>query len=252
MLAAPAKAVQYRQTMGALPSRPAQPDRASALPGALRVLALGLFTVLFSPAARAQIYGTTDDNGAVLLSNHEPAGAFVVLVEAPPAPPPLPAALPAPAPAPQSPPPDKVPAVAAPSTPRLLTPIIREAARKHALPEALLNAMVSVESGFDGRAVSPKGAKGLMQLMPETARRFGVRDVFAADQNVHAGAAYLRSLLNQFSDDIPLALAAYNAGEGAVLRAGRRIPAYPETQQYVRKVMAQAAIPQELPSAARR
>jgi soluble lytic murein transglycosylase-like protein len=140
---------------------------------------------------------------------------------------------------------DKLPAAAALPTPKMLTPIIREAARKHALPEALLNAMVSVESGFDGRAVSPKGAKGLMQLMPDTARRFGVKDVFAADQNVHAGAAYMRVLLNQFADDLPLALAAYNAGEGAVLRAGRRIPAYPETQQYVRKVMAQAAITSE-------
>jgi lysozyme len=105
----------------------------------------------------------------------------------------------------------------------------------------LLTAVIAVESGFDERAVSSKGAKGLMQLMPATARRFGVRDVFAAEQNLRAGAAYLRTLMNQFPENLQLALAAYNAGEGAVLRAGRRIPAFPETQQYVRKVLARLA-----------
>jgi soluble lytic murein transglycosylase-like protein len=236
--------------MRALPSDPARHQRPTALPGALRALALAVLALLFSPATRAQIYGGTDDSGAVLLSNHEPAGEFVVLVEAPPAPPPVPAVVPAAAP--RVAPTEKAAAVATPLAPKLLTPIIREAARKHALPEALLNAMVSVESGFDDRAVSPKGAKGLMQLMPDTARRFGVKDVFSADQNVHAGAAYMRILLNQFSDDMQLALAAYNAGEGAVMRAGRRIPAYPETQQYVRKVMAQAALALDPNAASRR
>jgi soluble lytic murein transglycosylase-like protein len=202
-----------------------------------------------SSAACAQIYGGTDENGSLVLSNHELLAHSVILVDAPPAAaaamPPLPVAAPA---ATQPVRAEATPALA----PKLLTPIIREAARKHALPEALLQAMVSVESGFDDRAVSPKGAKGLMQLMPDTARRFGVKDVFAAEQNVQAGAAYMRVLMNQFADDLSLALAAYNAGENAVLRAGRRIPAYPETQQYVRKVLAQLALATEPMAAPRR
>ncbi len=199
----------------------------------------GLAAALFSSVACAQIYGSTDEKGGLVLSNHELMADSVVLVEAPPAAPPAQAVVALP-----PVPPDKTAAASA-FAPKLLAPIIREAARKHALPEALLQAMVSVESGFDDRAVSPKGAKGLMQLMPDTARRFGVKDVFAADQNVQGGAAYMRVLMNQFADNLSLALAAYNAGEGAVLRAGRRIPAYPETQQYVRKVLAQVALSSE-------
>jgi soluble lytic murein transglycosylase-like protein len=235
--------------MFALLPAPARRVRTPAC--ALRLLKLmgAGFALLCSQAAMAQIYAGTDTTGALLLSNHEPAGEFVVLIEAPVAPP-TPKAAPAPDPLPAAE--EKAAAPAALVAPKLLAPIIRDAARKHALPEALLHAMVSVESGFDGRAVSPKGAKGLMQLMPDTARRFGVKDVFAADQNVQAGAAYMRVLLNQFADDMPLALAAYNAGEGAVMRAGRRIPAYPETQQYVRKVMAQVALAREPNSPARR
>jgi soluble lytic murein transglycosylase-like protein len=232
--------------------------RRAALTGARRhLLAPALLALLLPQGAHAQIFGVVDDSGAVLLSNHEPVGAFVVLVEAPRASAPWPTAEPTPTTPPAVA--DKAPVAAmparaatAPTTAKLLAPIIREAARKHALPEALIAAMVSVESGFDGRAVSSKGAKGLMQLMPDTARRFGVTDVFSADQNVSAGAAYLRVLLNQFADDLPLALAAYNAGEAAVMRAGRRIPAFPETQHYVRKVMAQAAITPDPVSPARR
>jgi soluble lytic murein transglycosylase-like protein len=217
----------------------------------LRVCAFVLFAVgmLMSAETRAQIYSGTDENGSIVLSNHAVTQDAVLLIEAPPAA--LPPVTPAPVALARPAPTDKITG-GLPTTPTVLTPIIREAARKHALPEALLHAMVAVESGFDGRAVSPKGAKGLMQLMPETARRFGVKDVFAADQNVQGGAAYMRVLMNQFAEDLPLALAAYNAGEGAVLRAGRRIPAYPETQQYVRKVLAQVALALEPVSAPRR
>jgi soluble lytic murein transglycosylase-like protein len=123
--------------------------------------------------------------------------------------------------------------------------LIREAASAHGLDVALLKAVVATESGFDPNAVSPKGAVGLMQLMPATAERFGVRA--QADQtlqqrltdprtNLQAGARYLALLLRQFGGQLDLALAAYNAGEGAVLRAGRQVPNYPETQHYVRSV----------------
>jgi hypothetical protein len=98
--------------------------------------------------------------------------------------------------------------------------------------------VIAVESEFDQWAVSSKGARGLMQLMPATARRFGVADVFDARQNVFAGAQYLRVLLDQFGGDVALALAAYNAGENAVLRYGG-IPPYRETRGYVQKVQAQ-------------
>ncbi|MGB2815718.1 MAG: lytic transglycosylase domain-containing protein [Burkholderiaceae bacterium] len=105
------------------------------------------------------------------------------------------------------------------------------------LEPQLLLAVISAESGFRARAVSPKGAQGLMQLMPATARRLGVSDPFDPEQNVRGGARYLVELLRLFNDDLRLALAAYNAGENAVLRAGRSIPPYPETRQYVARVM---------------
>ena len=121
--------------------------------------------------------------------------------------------------------------------PAALDSDIRAAAQTHGLPLPLLSAVISVESGFDPRAVSPKGARGLMQLMPATAKRFGVNDVFAVSDNLRGGAAYLRHLMDLFDSDLNLVLAAYNAGEGAVMRAGRRVPAFPETQQYVAKVL---------------
>jgi soluble lytic murein transglycosylase-like protein len=92
------------------------------------------------------------------------------------------------------------------------------------------------ESSFKQRATSYKGARGYMQLMPATARRFGVTDIYDPRQNINAGARYVRWLLNFFDGDVRLALAGYNAGEGAVLKYGRRIPPYNETQDYVRRI----------------
>jgi soluble lytic murein transglycosylase-like protein len=115
--------------------------------------------------------------------------------------------------------------------------LIAGAADRHQLDPALLTAVAMVESAFDPLAVSPKGAQGLLQLMPATADRFGVRDAFDAAQNVEAGATYLRWLLERFEGDTSLALAGYNAGEAAVDRH-RGIPPYRETRSYVSKVLA--------------
>jgi soluble lytic murein transglycosylase-like protein len=112
------------------------------------------------------------------------------------------------------------------------------AARAFGLEPALIHAVISAESGYNHLARSPRGARGLMQLMPDTARRYGVTNPLDPEQNIQGGAAYLKDLLNLFGDDVQLALAAYNAGEGAVMTHGYRIPPYPETIQYVPKVMA--------------
>ncbi len=116
-------------------------------------------------------------------------------------------------------------------------PIIEKAALAASVEADLLRAVIAVESGFNTRAVSKAGAVGLMQLMPATAKRFGATDRYDPRQNVHAGARYLRSLIDRYGKDIQLALAAYNAGETAVDRCGRCIPAYKETQAYVPKVL---------------
>ena len=113
---------------------------------------------------------------------------------------------------------------------------IAEAAARYAVPERLIWAVIRMESGFDHRAVSRKGARGLMQLMPETAAILGVRDSFNPRENIHAGARHLRALMERFGYDLPLAIAAYNAGEKPVL-AFRGIPPYPETREYVARVL---------------
>jgi hypothetical protein len=114
---------------------------------------------------------------------------------------------------------------------------VEAAAALHQVSADLIRAVIAVESEFDQWAVSSKGARGLMQLMPATARRFGVRDAFDARDNIFAGTQYLRILLDMFAGDVSLALAAYNAGENAVLRYGG-IPPYRETRGYVAKVQA--------------
>lgn len=115
--------------------------------------------------------------------------------------------------------------------------IVRHAALANALDPNLLHAVIAAESGYARRAVSPRGAQGLMQLMPATARGYGVTDPFDARQNVHAGALHLRRLLDQFDQDTVLALAAYNAGAAAVNRHGRGVPPFAETMAYVPRVL---------------
>jgi len=114
---------------------------------------------------------------------------------------------------------------------------IRDASTHHGVSEELVKAVIQVESEFDRLAVSSKGAQGLMQLMPFTARRFGVGDPFDARQNIFGGVHYLRLLLDLFQGNVSLALAAYNAGENAVLRFNG-IPPFKETQKYVQKIQA--------------
>lgn len=111
-------------------------------------------------------------------------------------------------------------------------------ARRFNVDEHLVLAVIEVESGFNPRAVSHAGASGLMQLVPATAARFGVRQVFDPVQNLEGGVRYLRWLLDTFNNNTRLALAAYNAGEGAVMRYGYRIPPFDETQRYVPAVLA--------------
>ncbi|MBK5938174.1 hypothetical protein CCR96_02570 [Halochromatium roseum] len=115
--------------------------------------------------------------------------------------------------------------------------LIEAAAERHRLDPELIHAVIRAESAYDPRARSPAGACGLMQLMPVTAQRFGVRDVWNPAQNIEGGVDFLRVLIDRFEGDLKLVLAAYNAGEGAVAKYGNRIPPYRETQQYVRRVL---------------
>jgi len=119
---------------------------------------------------------------------------------------------------------------------RQYEPLIREAARQFRLAPDLIHAVILAESAYRPQARSPKGAMGLMQLMPATAKRLGVEDPWDPRQNILGGAAYLRWLLDRYQGDLDLAVAAYNAGEGAVDRHGRQIPPYKETRAYVEKV----------------
>ena len=117
-----------------------------------------------------------------------------------------------------------------------LEPVIRRFSRQHQLHPALIRAIIKTESDFDPRAVSRAGAIGLMQLMPQTAVRLEVRDLYDPEDNVGGGTKYLRQLLDRFRGNLPLALAAYNAGEHVVDRY-RSLPPIDETRQYVRKVL---------------
>ncbi len=115
--------------------------------------------------------------------------------------------------------------------------VIHRIARQYHLYPELLHAVVRTESAYNPQAVSSAGAIGLMQLMPQTAKRYQVKNIWDPVENLRGGARYLRDLLDRFNNDLRLALAAYNAGENAVKKYGNRIPPYPETQRYVRRVL---------------
>lgn len=185
--------------------------------------------VLVSSAAWGQsgIFVGQTSGGELLLTNVRSDAAPQLLIPAEPARAPAEVAWPA----------DPVPiGRSVPTLPHGLLPMIHAAADEHGVPAALLAAVAAAESGFDPRAVSPKGAGGLMQLMPQTAQRFKVADRFSPEQSLRGGAAYLRWLSDRFAQRLELVLAAYNAGEGAVERA-RGVPTYAETQAYVPRVL---------------
>jgi soluble lytic murein transglycosylase len=125
--------------------------------------------------------------------------------------------------------------------------LIEAFAAEHSIDSALIRAVIRAESNFNHRAVSRKGAQGLMQLMPATIWRLSVGDAFDPHENIGAGVRYLRQLLDQFQGDLTLALAAYNAGENAVLRY-RGVPPYQETREYVKKVLSLYRRTREEPS----
>lgn len=189
--------------------------------GTALVAACAGFGSAWSCAAHAQIFGTVASNGAIVLTNEPGAANLKVIVAAA-----APAASAARHAAPKS-------AVAA-----SFADVIAEASQAFNVPPELLRAVIDVESGYNPKAVSDKGALGLMQLMPDTARRFSGGDMFDPRDNVLTGARYLRFLLDLFKENVELTLAAYNAGENAVIRAGYRIPSFPQTREYVPRVLA--------------
>lgn len=115
--------------------------------------------------------------------------------------------------------------------------LIAKAAAKHQIDPKLLHAVIQAESAYNPIAVSTAGAVGLMQLMPDTARRYGVVDRRDAEQNIDGGTRYLKDLMGMFNSNLRLAVAGYNAGEGAVMKYNNTVPPYPETQNYVQQVM---------------
>ena len=117
------------------------------------------------------------------------------------------------------------------------SPIVDVASRAYGVDKALVHAVISAESGYNPSAVSRAGAVGLMQLMPQTAKRYGVKNILDPVDNIHGGVRYLKDLLMMFNGNVELAVAAYNAGENAVIKYGNKIPPYAETVQYVPKVI---------------
>src|SRR5215468_10795767 len=182
--------------------------------------ALLVFCWPFACLADTGIYAFVDEQGGISLSNVPDDGRYELLIgsdvatsattrEAP----------------------------ASPDARQRYGSVVEQTAKRFGIDAALLHAVIAVESGYDPNAVSRRGARGLMQLMPETAKRYGVANVLDPADNVRGGAQYLAELLKMFEYDLQLALAAYNAGESTVLKYGKRVPPYRETAAYVVKVV---------------
>jgi soluble lytic murein transglycosylase-like protein len=192
----------------------------------LRIVALACAAAALAAPAHAQIYAWRDANGTLVLSDRKlDASAKTYAVTE-----------------------GTTTSVRStrPMTSRAIRdrfePLIQEHASRHALRPDLVRAVIQVESGFNPRARSNKGAMGLMQLMPATARDFGASDPYDPAQNIGAGTKYLRQLIDRYEGNEELALAAYNAGSGAVDRYGRIVPPYRETREYVKKVGSASAV----------
>src|SRR5687768_3672249 len=183
-----------------------------------RLLFLVLIAAGLPAVAHAQIYSWVDANGTRVLSDRKldaPSDVYEVI---------------------GAPSYRTTTAVATTGRFAMYDAIVEEHATRHSLRPDLVRAVIQVESGFNPHARSPKGAMGLMQLMPATARDLGVHNAYDPGENIRGGTLYLRQLLDRFDGDEELALAAYNAGPNAVDRYGRRIPPYRETRDYVRKI----------------
>ena len=178
----------------------------------------GLIALIAPLDADAQIYAWRDVNGTLVLSDRKlDDGAMTYVV-------------------PEAPGIRATTPMAGETVREQFEPLIREHAARHALRVELVRAVIQVESGYNPSARSPKGAMGLMQLMPATARQLGVRNAYDPAENIRGGCAYLRQLLDRYQGNEELALAAYNAGSEAVERHGNAIPPYGETRDYVNKV----------------
>jgi soluble lytic murein transglycosylase-like protein len=191
------------------------------------VFCAGVFgaTLLLAPGAQAQITRLANNDGRTLFVNAEPPPAILKIA------------------------PRRRNSIFLPSEASLLgknrpamnldrdgaEKLVREAAERHSVDPALVRAVIETESNWNPSAVSRKGAVGLMQLIPTTAQRFGVNDLYSPQQNVDAGVKYLKTLLERYNGNLDLALAAYNAGEGAVDRA-HGVPSFRETRDYVQRV----------------
>ncbi len=185
-----------------------------------RIGAMCTVLAAVSTPADAQIFSWVDGAGSLVISN-VPQGANLGIASGD---------------APAEPVAPRIARVADPVRSRSFDDLIDEHASRQGVRKDLVKAVIQVESGFNPRAVSNKGAVGLMQLMPGTARQLGVANPFEPSENVRGGVAYLRQLLDRYDGDERLALAAYNAGPGAVDSHGRTVPPYRETRDYVSKV----------------
>ncbi|MNM92610.1 Soluble lytic murein transglycosylase precursor [compost metagenome] len=186
---------------------------------------------MLASAAQADVFVSVDANGSYVLSNvHRPGRHYERVIREPDA-----------------------PVVSLDQQPQMIAAqpyaeLVAAAATANELPAALLHAVIKTESSYNARATSPKGARGLMQLMPATAREMGVTNVYDPKANIQGGARYLKRLMTMFDNDIRLAVAAYNAGPQAVLSRGNVVPPFAETQRYVPSVLNQYRRLQGLPA----
>ena len=200
------------------------------------VIGLALLGLSAAPCS-ADIYRYIDENGGVHFSDVRIDARYELFMKTR-----APVAETAPAATPESVQPKTLAAAATPGfRPTKINAqyaaMVAQVAREQKVEPALLHAVITVESAYNARAKSPKGATGLMQIMPGTGKRYGVTDLLNPMKNITAGAKYLRDLLAMFDNNMRLAIAAYNAGEGAVMRNGNNIPPYAETQAYVPRVL---------------
>ncbi len=195
---------------------PSVPQMHPSMKPVLASIVLGILTlgVLFPGApALADIYRYTDENGVMHITNLPTSPDYKLWIK------------------------ERRVIIKAGIDMTKYGPLIQKASDKYKVDYSLVKAVIKAESNFNHKAVSPKGAQGLMQLMPKTASTLQVKDSFEPESNIEGGVKYLRYLMNVYNGHLPLALAAYNAGEKAVARYGG-IPPYAETQGYVRRVMA--------------